>query len=152
MFADYHVHTAFSDDSIYPMECVVKDAVGLQMDEICMTDHVDYGVKDDWDSGNEILYRNGEPLANVDYPLYMEEINRIRNQYQEKTCYKYNCLNPFFFLHTTCCFLSAAASALFIGGGQLIFLCNGNFFRPCLNNGAVLSNFLHFAGGRKERR
>ena len=45
MFADYHVHTAFSDDSIYPMECVVKDAVGLQMDEICMTDHVDYGVR-----------------------------------------------------------------------------------------------------------
>lgn len=41
MFADYHVHTAFSDDSIYPMECVVKDAVGLQMDEICMTDHVE---------------------------------------------------------------------------------------------------------------
>ena len=88
MFADYHVHTEFSDDSIYPMECVVKDAVGLQMDEICMTDHVDYGVKDDWDSGNEILYRNGEPLANVDYPRYMEEISRIRKQYQEKITIK----------------------------------------------------------------
>ena len=27
MFADYHVHTAFSDDSIYPMEQVVQDAI-----------------------------------------------------------------------------------------------------------------------------
>lgn len=25
MFADYHVHTAFSDDSIYPMEKVIQD-------------------------------------------------------------------------------------------------------------------------------
>lgn len=27
MFADYHVHTAFSDDSIYPMEQEVQDAI-----------------------------------------------------------------------------------------------------------------------------
>lgn len=27
MFVDYHVHTAFSDDSIYPMEQVVQDAI-----------------------------------------------------------------------------------------------------------------------------
>ena len=26
MLADYHVHTEFSNDSIYPMEEVVKDA------------------------------------------------------------------------------------------------------------------------------
>ena len=77
MFADYHVHTEFSDDSTYQIEDVVKDAIALHMDEICITDHVDYGVKDDWDSGREILYRNGEPLANVDYPRYMAEIARI---------------------------------------------------------------------------
>lgn len=29
MFADYHVHTEFSDDSVYPMEQVVKDAIPL---------------------------------------------------------------------------------------------------------------------------
>ncbi|MCC8098068.1 MAG: PHP domain-containing protein, partial [Eubacterium sp.] len=68
MFADYHVHTYYSDDSVYPMEDVIKDAVKLGMDEICITDHVDYGVKLDWDSGEKIEYRNGEPLANVDYP------------------------------------------------------------------------------------
>ena len=59
MFADYHVHTEFSDDSIYPMEDMIRDAVHMNMEEICITDHVDYGVNDDWDSRAEILYRNG---------------------------------------------------------------------------------------------
>lgn len=81
MFADYHVHTEFSDDSTYRMEDVVKDAIALHMDEICMTDHVDYGVKPDWDSGQEILDRNGGPLANVDYPRYMAEIARLGHLY-----------------------------------------------------------------------
>ena len=48
MFADYHVHTSYSDDSEYPMEEVVRDAVSLGLEEICFTDHVDYGVKRDW--------------------------------------------------------------------------------------------------------
>ena len=74
MFADYHVHTEFSDDSVYPMEDVIRDALQMGMDEICITDHVDYGVKEDWDSGKMILYRGTEPLANVEYPAYMEKI------------------------------------------------------------------------------
>lgn len=78
MLADYHVHTSFSDDSVYPMENVVRDAIGIGLDEICFTDHVDYGVKDDWDSGKEIRYRNKEPLANVDYPEYVNEIQRLK--------------------------------------------------------------------------
>lgn len=81
MFADYHVHTEFSDDSVYPMEEVVKDAIKLGMDEICFTDHVDYGVKEDWDSGRKIEYRGSEPYANVDYPRYMESIDRMRARY-----------------------------------------------------------------------
>lgn len=76
MFADYHVHTEFSDDSVYPMEDVIKDAVKMGMDEICITDHVDYGVKEDWDSGAVIEYRDGDPLANVDYPRYMTQIRK----------------------------------------------------------------------------
>ena len=43
MLADYHVHTEFSNDSIYPMEEVVKDAILLGIKDICFTDHVDYG-------------------------------------------------------------------------------------------------------------
>lgn len=41
MFADYYVHTAFSDDSIYPMEQVVQAAISKKIDEICFTEHVD---------------------------------------------------------------------------------------------------------------
>lgn len=29
MLTDYHVHTEFSDDSVYPMEQAVKDAIKL---------------------------------------------------------------------------------------------------------------------------
>lgn len=88
MLADYHVHTEFSDDSIYPLEQVVKDAIALHLDEICITDHVDYGVKADWHSGEKILYRNGEPLANVDYPRYAKEIERVRQLYSGKIAVK----------------------------------------------------------------
>lgn len=88
MLTDYHVHTEFSDDSVYPMEDVVKDAIDLDLDEICITDHVDYGVKVDWDSGDDILYRHGEPLANVDYPRYMKEIERVRRLYDRQIVIK----------------------------------------------------------------
>lgn len=88
MLADYHVHTEYSDDSVYPMENVVKDAVRLGLEEICITDHVDYGVKADWDSGEEILYRNGEPLANVDYPRYAAQIERMRRLYGDQITIK----------------------------------------------------------------
>ena len=88
MFADYHVHTEFSDDSRYPMEDVIRDAVKMGMDEICITDHVDYGVKVDWDCGQEIQYRKGDPLANVDYPRYMEKIRALKEEYQGKITFR----------------------------------------------------------------
>ncbi len=84
MFADYHVHTNYSDDSTYLMEQVIQDAIAMHMDEICITDHVDYGIKEDWDSGLEIQYRGKEPLANVNYPLYMAELKNLQNLYGEK--------------------------------------------------------------------
>ena len=84
MFADYHVHTAFSDDSSYPLLQVVQDAVRMGLEEICLTDHVDYGVKQDWDCGQEFLYRRGQPLANVDYPRYVEEIEKARRLYGDR--------------------------------------------------------------------
>ncbi|MBD5155128.1 MAG: histidinol-phosphatase HisJ family protein [Oscillibacter sp.] len=84
MFADYHVHTAFSDDSVYPMEDVVKDAIAMGMDELCFTDHVDYGIKDDWDSGQPIRYLNGQPIVNVDYPRYIAEIQHMQRAYGDR--------------------------------------------------------------------
>ena len=89
MFADYHVHTRYSDDSEYPMEDVVKDAIALGLEEICFTDHVDYGVKRDWDDSRGMLYRQGGPgepermaLANVDYPRYASEIAALKEKYK----------------------------------------------------------------------
>ena len=80
MFADYHVHTEFSDDSVYPMEQVARDAIAMGMEEICFTDHVDYGIKKDWDEGS-IKYRGEEPYANVDYPAYVSKIKELRSLY-----------------------------------------------------------------------
>lgn len=88
MYADYHVHTEFSDDSVYPLEDVIKDAIRMDMDEICITDHVDYGIKYDWDCGQEIMYRNGEPFANVDYPRYMAAIKDLQSRYADKIAIK----------------------------------------------------------------
>ena len=87
MLADYHVHTEFSDDSREPMEEQAKKAVSLGLKEMCFTDHVDYGIKKDWDEG-DIEYRGGdgmgtpadklESMANVDYPKYFEKFSRVK--------------------------------------------------------------------------
>ena len=60
MFADFHVRFGISDG----VGCQGCHSRG--MDEICFTAHVDYGVKQDWDYGEPILYRGEEPLAHVD--------------------------------------------------------------------------------------
>lgn len=84
MFADYHVHTQFSDDSVYPMEQVAQGAIALGMDEICFTDHVDYGIKQDWDCGHPIQYWGKEPLANVDYPKYVKNFAQLQKKTKGK--------------------------------------------------------------------
>lgn len=88
MFVDYHTHTEFSDDSVYAMEDVIKDAIKMGMDEICFTDHVDYGIKYDWDCGHSIPYRNGEPFANVDYPKYISKIEQMKQKYHTQITIK----------------------------------------------------------------
>ena len=95
MLADYHVHTEFSNDSIYPMEEVVKDAISLGIGDICFTDHVDYGPYRDWDDPRGIKYRpgdEGEPeqvaLTNVDYGKYFPMIEKLREKYKDKIAVK----------------------------------------------------------------
>ncbi len=95
MFADYHVHTSFSDDSEYDMEQVVRDAIDMGMQEICFTDHVDYGIKRDWDDPEGVIYRAGGPgepdqipLANVDYPAYTEKLFSLKEKYRNKIAVK----------------------------------------------------------------
>jgi histidinol-phosphatase (PHP family) len=96
MFIDYHVHTAYSDDSDYPMEMAVLDAINLGITEICFTDHVDYGVKRDWNDPRGILYRKGGPgepeqipITNIDHPNYMKEISYLKKKYADHISVKF---------------------------------------------------------------
>ena len=65
MRCDYHVHSYYSDDSNTPMERQILRAISLGLDEICFTDHVDYGVKFD----------------DIDYQRYFAEIDGLRQKY-----------------------------------------------------------------------
>lgn len=84
MISDYHVHTNFSDDSEYIMEHVVRDAIEKGISEICFTDHVDYGIKLDWDEPEKIKYDGERAIANVNYPVYFKEIERLQKKYSDK--------------------------------------------------------------------
>lgn len=84
MLADYHVHSAYSDDSTYPMEQVVRDAIRINLDELCFTEHVDYGVKPDWDQPAGARFEDGHPVTNCPYPAYFGELERVRERYGTK--------------------------------------------------------------------
>lgn len=42
IIADYHTHTSFSSDSSTPPEEMIKRAISLGLNRICITDHMDY--------------------------------------------------------------------------------------------------------------
>lgn len=94
MYADYHLHSEFSDDSRESMENQIARAIELGLDEMCFTDHVDYGIKKDWDDPRGIQWRGGDgmsssademsPLANVNYPEYFVKLLRMRATFGSK--------------------------------------------------------------------
>ena len=92
MFADYHIHTYYSDDSTYPMEQVVKDAISKGITYLCFTDHVDYGIKEDADKLtpeqrqelNLKIQHPNVPQYNVDYPAYVAEYQDLKEKYADK--------------------------------------------------------------------
>lgn len=84
MNADYHIHTEFSDDSETPMEAVVERAIQIGLDEICFTDHVDYGIKADWKDSNEILWIQAINRLNVNYLEYFDKIDTLETQYRDR--------------------------------------------------------------------
>lgn len=81
MREDYHLHCEFSDDSHVSMESQIEAAIDLKLDEMCFTDHVDYGIKVDWDNNEPIIQRNNDLLANVNYPLYFEKLGQMQKEY-----------------------------------------------------------------------
>lgn len=77
MRADYHIHTNFSVDSKLTMEEIILKSIELGLDEICFTDHVDYGVKNQYVDKQE-----------VDYPKFIKEYNRLNEIYRDKISLK----------------------------------------------------------------
>ena len=84
MLADYHVHTGFSDDSTYPLRQVALDAVRLNLDELCFTEHVDYGVKPEWNQPDGARFEDGRPVTNCPYVPYLDELDRVREDLRGK--------------------------------------------------------------------
>lgn len=85
MLADFHVHSNFSDDSVYAPACVARDAYEQGIEALCFTDHVDYGVKPD---AGETPWRydpdNGKGVTNVDYARYFPALDALREQWAGK--------------------------------------------------------------------
>lgn len=84
MLADFHVHSAFSDDSTYPLDEVCRDAIMRNLDEICFTEHVDYGVKPDFDHPERARIEEGKPVTNVDYGRYFPAVADARERYADE--------------------------------------------------------------------
>ncbi len=82
MKADYHVHSSFSFDSKTPMETQLERALALGLDELCFTEHVDYGVMLDWDDPAEARTYKDIVLRNVDYPRYFAKLDELRKRYE----------------------------------------------------------------------
>lgn len=82
MFCDYHVHSEYSDDSVYLMKDIIDDAIAMGMEEICFTDHVDYGIKRDWDETQD------RQVKNVNYPKYFQEIEELSKKYHNQIIIK----------------------------------------------------------------
>ena len=96
MRADYHLHCEFSDDSEELMETQVRQGIAIGLEEMCITDHVDYGLKRDWDDPRGVIWddvtENGETLhkalANVNYPDYFDKLDLMRETYGDKITIK----------------------------------------------------------------
>lgn len=73
MLADYHVHSYFSEDSECPMEDEIQKAIELGMDELCFTEHIDYGIP---------------TVDQCDYDSYFKEFYKMKEKYKEQISLK----------------------------------------------------------------
>ena len=74
MLADYHMHTSFSDDSVYPMKDCINRAISLGFDEICFTEHIDYGCVNAYC---------------CDCQTYLDTVRKYQKEYSNKITIKY---------------------------------------------------------------
>jgi len=76
MFTDYHIHTSLSNDSQYEMEDLILKAISLGLEEICITEHSDYGTM-------------GEYV--VDYEAYYNKYKQLKEKYKSQITIKFGC-------------------------------------------------------------
>ena len=63
------------------METQIRRAVELGLDEMCFTEHVDYGVRRDWDDPEPVKEEGGKIWRNADYPRYFAKLDEMRAKY-----------------------------------------------------------------------
>lgn len=78
MKADYHLHTSFSSDSDTEPEIMIKKAIELGLEEICITDHMDK------DFPVEVYHLDFE----FDLKEYFEKINSLKEKYKNQISIK----------------------------------------------------------------
>lgn len=73
MKSDYHIHSYFSTDSEAKLEDHCEAAIKNNINEICITDHVDYDVHSD---------------QFVDYPTYFQVLRALQEKYKDQLTIK----------------------------------------------------------------
>lgn len=69
---DYHTHSSFSSDADHSMERMIQGAIALGLEEIAVTDHVDYD------------YADPSIDFNFNHTAYTAEIKRLRDAYADR--------------------------------------------------------------------
>ncbi len=85
MRADYHMHSNFSDDSWEDLDKIALSAIEKNIDEICITEHVDYGVKLDkagWEKSDKKL------AMNADYETFFKDMAALTEKYKDRLTIK----------------------------------------------------------------
>lgn len=89
MLVDYHVHSDFSEDSSHVMPQVIEDAIAKGLNEICFTEHVDYGVREDWPTDLDYVLGSEKRLYNAPYQAYYQLFKQCKTKYQDKITIKF---------------------------------------------------------------
>jgi len=77
MKSDYHCHSDHSPDSVVTMREHCEKALELGLQELCFTDHLDYGIK--------YVYPEGKEFS---YETYFKGIEEVREAYRGRLVIK----------------------------------------------------------------
>ncbi len=69
--SDYHMHSKYSFDAVQTIEQAVEKAISMNINEICLTEHISFDPKD-------------KSYNYFDFKDYEREINELSSKYTEK--------------------------------------------------------------------